>query len=388
MSATDPLKPKDIDPVPTLVPSDLPDRLKAYLARGLQALEEPFRGVTTDGDVVDGLFQLSPTGISSQPIVDAASAFLAGLSAEARRHATLPMDSRAWREWCNIHPFLIRHGICLHYLEPAAREAALAMLRASLGERGYALACGVMHLNEHLRELTGRPDEYGPWYYWLTIFGDPSTEQPWGWQIDGHHLNINCVLCGDELVLTPAFLGSEPVAALSGKHAGLRVLAEEEEGGLKLMRALSPQQQGRALIAEAPPREVIGGPFCDNVVIPATGIAAGAMDQEQHALLLELADIYAARLPDGHAARLRAGIRRHLTATSFAWMGGFGPDDAFYYRIYSPVILMEFCHQPGQALGDERPSRNHIHTMMRTPNGNDYGKAFLRQRRERAPSRP
>ncbi len=55
-----------------------------------------------------------------------------------------------------------------------------------------------------------------------------------------------------------------------------------------------------------------------------------------------------------------------------------------YYRIHSPVILIEFDHQGPitMQLPDvdvSIPIRNHIHTMLRTPNGNDYGKDLLRQ---------
>jgi hypothetical protein len=54
----------------------------------------------------------------------------------------------------------------------------------------------------------------------------------------------------------------------------------------------------------------------------------------------------------------------------------------FYYRIHSPVILIEFDHQRGVALRSDKPSRNHIHTVVRTPNGNDYGKDLLRLHHE------
>ena len=43
------------------------------------------------------------------------------------------------------------------------------------------------------------------------------------------------------------------------------------------------------------------------------------------------------------------------------------------------MILIEFDHLPGVALDNDEPSRNHIHTVVRTPNGNDYGKDLLRQ---------
>jgi len=51
----------------------------------------------------------------------------------------------------------------------------------------------------------------------------------------------------------------------------------------------------------------------------------------------------------------------------------------FYYRILSPVILVEFDHQSGIIYDNDTPSRDHIHTVVRTPNGNDYGKDLLRQ---------
>ena len=60
-----------------------------------------------------------------------------------------------------------------------------------------------------------------------------------------------------------------------------------------------------------------------------------------------------------------------------------GPDAVFYYRIQSPVILIEFDHQSPVALpGPRVPGRAHVHTVVRTPNGNDYGKDLLRQHYE------
>jgi hypothetical protein len=57
-----------------------------------------------------------------------------------------------------------------------------------------------MKLNEHALEITGKPEEYGEWFYWVSVFGTPSASEPWGWQIDGHHLNVNCFVLGDQLV--------------------------------------------------------------------------------------------------------------------------------------------------------------------------------------------
>ena len=57
-------------------------------------------------------------------------------------------------------------------------------------------------------------------------------------------------------------------------------------------------------------------------------------------------------------------------------VGGFcgtGADDAFYYRVQSPVIFIEFDMHGGLFLTNKEPSKIHVHTIVRTPNGNDYG---------------
>tara|TARA_R110001606_G_scaffold15748_7_gene64173 strand:+ start:6015 stop:6278 length:264 start_codon:yes stop_codon:yes gene_type:complete len=78
-------------------------------------------------------------------------------------------------------------------------------------------------------------------------------------------------------------------------------------------------------------------------------------------------------------------IKFHLDDTWFAWVGNITADAVFYYRIHSPVVLIEFDHQGLVGMpknGYDGPSRQHIHTMVRTPNGNDYGKDLLRQHKE------
>ena len=77
-------------------------------------------------------------------------------------------------------------------------------------------------------------------------------------------------------------------------------------------------------------------------------------------------------------------IERHLDETFFAFMGERTDDGVFYYRVHSPVVLIEFDHEAGVALANDEPSRNHIHAVVRTPNGNDYGGDLLRQHYERS----
>jgi hypothetical protein len=242
-----------------------------------------------------------------------------------------------------------------------------------------------MRLNGHLGELTGRPQEYPEDAYYFTVMGAPSAAEPWGWQLDGHHLNLNYFVLGDQVVLSPAFMGSEPVVARSGRYAGTAVLQLEERRGLDLMTSLTPEQRAVAVLEIPKSRgNALAQAFRDNLVLDYAGIRASALTDRQRALLLELIGEYVGNLRDGHAAVKMAEVRAHLDETYFAWIGDTGSDAVFYYRVHSPVILIEFDHQGPIALPGDRtvPTREHVHTVVRTPNGNDYGKDLLRQHYE------
>ena len=77
-------------------------------------------------------------------------------------------------------------------------------------------------------------------------------------------------------------------------------------------------------------------------------------------------------------------VDKHFDETHFCWMGDTGDVNPFYYKVQSPVILIEFDHEPGVVFDNDEPTRHHVHTVVRTPNGNDYGIDLLRQHYEQA----
>ena len=376
-------KPRQGRPVPArYLAEKRPNWLNAMLDNAQTSLAEPFKGVTTDGNVVPGLFSIGGGGGSNQGAKDAANAFISALGAEQRAAAQFPLDSDAWRQWSNIHQYMMRHGALLESAGPAQRDLALAVLRESLSPSGFTLARDVMKLNESILEITGSTEEFGEWLYWMSILGTPSLEEPWGWQIDGHHLIINFFVVGDQIVATPTFMGSEPVAIETGKYAGTRVFEAEERAGLTLAQSLTKEQRSKAVLSESLPRDVFTSAYRDNFEMRYEGIKYGDLASGQQSLLLDVVATYLGRLRLADALAKTEEVRRHLNETYFAWMGGTDAESVFYYRIHSPVILIEFDHQAGIALDNSEPTRNHIHTVMRTPNGNDYGKDLLRQHRE------
>ena len=288
-------------PTPAVRPFDVPPQLEPMLERANAARTEPFRGIAAGNGIVPGLFARESTGISLAALVDAARSYLAALTAQQRKAACFAIEDEAWRHWSNIHPWLMRHGVCLADLDGNQRERALALLRETLSTAGYRTARDIMRLNEHMLEVTGKAEEYSEWFYWVSIFGTPSPDEPWGWQIDGHHLNLNCFVLGDQLVLTPGFMGSEPVLARSGKYAGTRVFAAEEEQGLALMRSLSADERARATIGTDLPRELLTAAFCDNRRIDPAGIRYGDLPAEGRERLAALLATYTGRIRPGHA---------------------------------------------------------------------------------------
>ena len=350
-----------------------------YVEKSVVAAAEPFKGITSDGGVIPNLYGLQKTGVSTAVIRDAADAFLASLSAEQRAKTLFPVDTDQWRKWSNIHPTLMRHGTALFEMSDHQRDCAFALLRESLSQRGFEEALDLMHLNETVLEMTGRLDEYGEDLYWLSIMGTPSATEPWGWQWDGHHMIINYFILGDQIVATPTFLGAEPVHAKSGKYAGVRAFKDDEDRGLALFRALSDAQRQKAVIAPETTGEDFTTAFRDNLVLDYKGITFGELSSAQHDLLLGLVDYHIGRLRDGHSRVKMAEVKRHLNDTYFCWMGGDAADGVFYYRVQSPVLIVEFDHQRGIAFREHtKPYKDHIHVILRTPNGNDYGKDLLR----------
>jgi len=356
-----------------------------YLENSLAAAAEPFKGITTDGKVMPGLFSIQQTGVSTRPIKEAAEAFLASLKPVQRAKTVFPVETPEWRKWSNIHPTLMRHGMPLFEMSDAQRDRAFALLRESLSAEGFQTARDVMRLNETVLEMTGRLAEYGEDLYWLSIMGTPSAADPWGWQIDGHHLNVSYFVLGDQVVMTPAFLGSEPVNATTGRYTGTRVFKADEDRGLTMIRALSSEQRAKAIIAAESKGEVLTAAFRDNLVLDYAGIRYDELANAQHEPLLHLIRLHIGRMRPDHAEVKMAEVKRHLRETYFCWMGGIEDDSVFYYRLQSPVVIIEFDHQRGIAFRQYvKPYKDHIHVVVRTPNGNDYGKDLLRQHYEQS----
>jgi hypothetical protein len=362
-----------------------------FAQRALEALNEPFVGVTRDGTVAPGLFSIRASGVSTTPVVQAADRFLKSLRPDQKVRTVFSVQDSEWRRWSNVdNGIFLRQGVSLKEMTEQQREAAMSLMRESLSAKGLQLSLDIMKTDQTLREINEDVLSYDEELYFFTLMGLPSSTEPWGWQIDGHHLIINYFVLGDQVVMTPAFLGAEPVLAKSGKYAGNHVLQEEQDSGLAMMQALDDEQQASATLASTKEHNNNEGEANkDNLVLEYEGVPVAGFSEDQKSQLLDLVGLFVGNLRAGHAGIRMDEVAAHLDNTRFAWVGEVSGDAVFYYRIHSPVILIEFDHQfpvGTRRLNKERkPTRDHIHVVIRTPNGNDYGKDLLRQHLEAHP---
>ena len=349
------------------------------------AVREPFVGIRTSDGIEPDLYHLGGPGASTEEVRVAAEALLDSFTVSQRLRSHFPYDDIEWRRWLNVdNGIYSRRGTPLLEMSEEQKELAMNLLGASLSERGVEQSQAIMLTDQALRELNPDAPFLDPELYYFTIMGEPSATEPWGWQLDGHHLVINYFVLGEQVVMTPTFWGGEPARSMQGSTTGNEVMQREQDLGLALMQSLDEGQQRVATLESRKTGDsLVAGAFNDNLVLDYAGLKAPEMSLASRSLLVELAEEYVGNIRGDQANIKMDEVMAHLDETYFAWIGATEDDAVFYYRIHSPVILIEFDHQlpvgTGSIHPDRVPIRDHIHTIVRTPNGNDYGKDLLAQ---------
>ena len=366
-------------------------RKREFAEKETAALAEVFRGVATPSGIVEGLFPVRRTGVSTEPIRVDASRFLGTLTQPQQIRTVFDVDDPEWRRWSNVDNGLyVRQGVSLEEMTAAQSEAAWNLVETSLSPKGVELSRNIMKTDQTLLELNNDTLSFGEQKYFFTMMGLPARDEPWGWQLDGHHLVINYFVLGDQVVMSPVFLGGEPVITDSGKYAGNAILQEEQDRGLALVTAMTPDERAAAVIhPNKTINNIVAEASSDNVTLAYEGVRASELGAARQRQLVELIGLFVGNMREPHARVRLEEVEAHIDDTYFAWIGGTRDDAVFYYRIHSPVILIEFDHQ--RPIGTrhlrppDEPTRQHIHVVVRTPNGNDYGKDLLRQHLEAHP---
>jgi hypothetical protein len=301
-------------------------------------------------------------------MVAAAQKFLGTLDAAQKKQATYALTDAERENW-NFVP-IERQGLPFKKMTTDQQALALALLRTGLSHQGMARAQAIMAMELVLKELENGAARRDPTMYFVTIFGEPSAEQSWGWRVEGHHLSFNfTVVDGKHVFFAPSFIGSNPAEVRQGPRKGERVLGEEEDLGLALVNSLDDTQRKTAIIAPNALKEIVTSNKKRVEPLSPAGINAAQLTTTQREKLIALVTLYFNRwrpeLADEALAKIRADGPDKL---SFAWAGGLDRSKQTYYRIQGPTFLIEFDNFQGNG--------NHIHTVVRDFKG-DFGHDLL-----------
>jgi len=328
--------------------------------------------------------------------VSAANVFLDSLDKDQRAAAAWPFpDARkTWSYFPNVPELAVRkEGLIFNKMSNQQRVLAHRLISCGLSDQGFQKATGIIRLDDILGQTDlyrpRTPDEISPVgsaFYFLAVFGTPSTKEPWGWQLEGHHLGMNFTAANSEIVYAPAFMGADPAEVPDGPYAGWRLLGDEADKALTLINALDDEQRQTAIVAAELPERIFTGPGRGDSLQEFIGLSAGDMTAAQRALLWNLIDAYVQNASTPIATKHVAAIKADFPDNIWlAWMGPTRSDGGMYYRIHSPSLLIEFVTARDRQAEGRPPNPNHVHTMFRYP-GNDFGDDLLREHYEKSPA--
>jgi hypothetical protein len=321
-----------------------------------------------------------PTGARETDVArdmrQAATAFLAALDEGQRAKTTFEFGSDERLAWGFVPRQ--RKGLPLYSMTPAQQEAVVKLLRTGLSPSGTEKAERIRTLEDVLVEVEGDRAKVPQWdgrpyrdrdRYFISIFGTPSADKPWGWRYEGHHLSQNWTVVGGSAVASsPQFFGSNPAEVRVGPHKGLRVLGAEEDLARTFLASLDETQKAQAVVSAEAPKDIISHEKRETGEVDDRGVRWSTLTSGQQKLLTRVVEEYAfAQVPKLGEERM-SRARKHLDSIRFAWLGSTAKGGLHYYRIQSAAFLIEYDNTQNDG--------NHIHSVWRDYKG-DFGRDLL-----------
>jgi hypothetical protein len=300
-------------------------------------------------------------------MTQAAQAFLQTLTPAQKTAVMFPFNGDDRFDWHFIPRE--RKGVPLKTMTAAQREAALALVQASLSAEGYDKSERIRQLEQILYEREGR-DMRNPQLYFFMVFGEPSASGTWAWRYEGHHISHSWTVIDGELSsTTPQFFGANPGYVRQGSSAGERVLGREEHLARSLLGTLSDASLEAAMLSDEAPDDILTSAERQAAMQDDAGVAYSELNRDQQETLWTLIEEYAAVQPEAIAEERLSKVRAAgLNAIRFAWMGGVNEGEPHYYRVQGPTFLIEYDNVQNEA--------NHIHSVWRDFDG-DFGRDLL-----------
>jgi hypothetical protein len=302
----------------------------------------------------------------------------------------LDFKDTARLQWNNLPVGLrARVGLSVGNMTDAQRIMMHRVLSVSLSSQGYLKASGIMNLddllNRYFDTILQRKEinegmykrimslNWSPKNYFFAFFGKP-TDPAWGFKLEGHHLSLNFTFVGDQIAVTPFFMGTDPAEYITTEYAGYRVLGQEEDLGLQLIRMMTPEQQRKATMDTAVPGDIITAAESGIRLVRYWGLRGAEMTAAQRTVLQHLIREYVFNLEYDKAVAEWDKIQKAgMNDVYFGWIGAYEEEKPHYFIINGPSFLIEFDNN-----GGPRERANHIHTIWREK-GKEYGEDLLKK---------
>lgn len=317
---------------------------------------------------------------TAQDVSKKAVAFLSSLTPELKNETQRPFDHDQRTSFHYVP--MDRPGPTFHDFNGKQKAAAMDLLKASLSKQGFEKSTDIMQLENVLHKLENHTDENptgrthrDPLNYHFLIYGDPSSKNPWGWKIEGHHVSFSFTSATGKIISsTPSFLGSNPALVMSGTEKGKEVLKRESALGFKLVNSLDTNQLAKARFSDDAPAEIMTGNQRKAGVLEPRGIQRQELTTEQQKIFDELVQTFLDNYETHFAHDFKHKIEESgWDKLSFAWAGSMTPGKGHYYRIENDVVLIEYDNTQNNA--------NHVHTVVRDLT-NDFGEDLLKEHYE------
>ena len=316
------------------------------------------------------------TQIVAEAIVQTANIYLSSLDESQIEASVYEFDSIQKNTWSNLPTDSAqRAGISFGDMTEDQKLAFDNLLAASLSDSGFERVQAIITADDFLSEATGNTRViWDSEAYYVSFYGEPSLEGPWGFQLTGHHLAVNLTMVDSHISITPTHLGVEPVV-FTYEDVDYAPLEDLGQSGFALYTSLDADQQATATISN---EGLVLAAGEDGTEAPdQVGIFVGDMSEEQQALVTDIITLYVGIADEAFAEAMIAEYVEAFDETTFAWGGDTDMDTATsaYYRIHGPRIWIELSMEP--ATGASRDLGDfHYHTMVRDLT-NDYSAADI-----------
>ena len=223
-------------------------------------------------------FKRIETDHSTAQMASVANDFLNSLNDKQRAVLMFDLRSDERRKWTNL-PSWSREtqGLRLGGLDKVQLEAACRLIATLMSNHGFEKMRGIMLADDQLLSGGQARDGFGTENFFLCIFGSPSAIEPWAFQLDGHHIGVNISVTGDNVTLSPSFIGTQPQNYKVG-GLDMRPLTGEIDDAYAFVNSLNDEQR-QAAVTSTQKGRIAAGPGQDGRIPETIGMKCADLNE-------------------------------------------------------------------------------------------------------------